>query len=48
LAASSAPGATTTSVKISLIASAVGPSSGRLTAMMPPKAETLSHSSAFL
>jgi hypothetical protein len=48
LAASSAPGATTTSVKMPAIASAVGPSSGRLQAMMPPKAETLSQASAAL
>ena len=34
------------SVKIPLIASAVAPSSGRLTAMMPPNAETSSHFSA--
>jgi hypothetical protein len=46
LAASSASGATTTSVKISLIASAVAPSSNRLTAMIPPNADTLSHAKA--
>ena len=41
-------GATTTSVKISVIASAVAASSGRLVATMPPNAETLSHASASL
>ena len=46
LAASSASGAATTSVKMPLIASAVGPSSGRLTAMIPPNADTLSQASA--
>ena len=44
--ASDNSGAQTTSVKMPEIASAVGPSSGRLTAMMPPKAETLSHAKA--
>ena len=33
-------------VKMPVIPSAVAPSSGRLTAMMPPKADTLSHSNA--
>ena len=45
-AASSAPGATTTSVKMSAMASAVGPSSGRLQATMPPNADIGSHSKA--
>src|SRR3712207_7097170 len=44
-ASSSASGAATTSVKIAAIASAVGPSSGRLSATIPPKAETVSQAS---
>ena len=45
-AASSAPGAITTSVKMAAIISAVGPSSGRFSATMPPKALTGSQRSA--
>jgi len=46
MAASSASGAITTSVKIAAIASAVAPSSGRLSATMPPNAETESQAKA--
>ena len=45
-AASSAPGAITTSVNSSVIFSAVGPSSGMFTAMIPPKALVRSQSNA--
>ena len=45
-ASSSAPGAMTTSVKMSVISVASAPVRVRLTAMTPPKAETASHSSA--
>ena len=45
-AASSASGAITTSVNICVIASAAAASIGRLTAMIPPKAETVSQAKA--
>ena len=45
-APSSASGATTTSVKMSVMASAVATSSGWLVATIPPNAETLSHARA--